>query len=63
MTDDCFEWENQLTEVAYAQINDRGDLFDLRLQRNPYIPNDKIVTLYALRKDLCRTSKNRNEKK
>jgi|694.fasta_scaffold151852_2 hypothetical protein len=62
MTDDCFEWENNLVAVAYAQMNDRGDLFDLRLQKNPYIQNNKVITLYALRKDICHTSKNQKEK-
>ncbi len=32
--------------VAYAQINDRGDLFDLNLQCNPFIDQNKIVNLY-----------------
>lgn len=30
--------------IAYARINERGDLSDLRLQANPYIPN--LVPLY-----------------
>jgi len=30
--------------IAYARINERGDLFDLRLQANPFIPN--LVPLY-----------------
>jgi hypothetical protein len=30
--------------IAYARINERGDLFDLRLQANPYTPN--LVPLY-----------------
>ena len=30
--------------VAFAKINDRGDLFDLRLQANPYI--DNLYPLY-----------------
>lgn len=32
--------------VAYAQTNDRGDLFNLNLQCNPFIDQDKIVSLY-----------------
>lgn len=30
--------------VAYAKINDKGDLFDLRLQYNPYETN--VIPLY-----------------
>jgi len=30
--------------IAYARINERGDLFDLRLQANPFITN--LVPLY-----------------
>jgi len=32
--------------VAWATINDHGDLFDLRLQNNPYINQDTVVPLY-----------------
>jgi hypothetical protein len=32
--------------VAWARINDRGDLFDLRLQNNPYVDQNTIVPLY-----------------
>lgn len=32
--------------VAWATINDHGDLFDLRLQNNPYIDQNTIVPLY-----------------
>lgn len=35
--------------VAWARINDRGDLFDLRTQNNPYIDQNTVVPLY--RKD------------
>ena len=31
--------------VAWARINQHGDLFDLRISRNPYIEN--IIPLYA----------------
>jgi len=34
--------------VAYARINDRGDLFDLRLQNNPYIDQETVVPLYRI---------------
>lgn len=35
--------------VAFAQKNDRGDLFDLRIQNNPYLDQNKMVSLYALK--------------
>ena len=35
--------------VAYAQTNDRGDLFNLTLQNNPYVDQNKIVPLYKIR--------------
>ncbi len=35
--------------VAWATINDRGDLFDLRLQNNPYIDQNTVVPLYRLK--------------
>jgi hypothetical protein len=63
MTEDTFDWENQLMPIAYAQINERGDLFNLRLQNNPYLDQSKVITLYALRKDICHTSKKNIEKK
>lgn len=34
--------------VAYAKINDHGDLFDLRLQNNPYNDQTKVVPLYRI---------------
>lgn len=34
--------------VAYAKINERGDLYDLRLQNNPYNDQTKIVPLYRI---------------
>lgn len=36
--------------VAWARINDRGDLFDLRLQNNPYVDQDTVVPLYRKNK-------------
>jgi hypothetical protein len=62
MTDDCFEWEQYLIPVAYAKINDKGDLYDLNLQNNPYYDQTQVVTLYAMRKDICPTSKKSTEK-
>ena len=38
--------ESLATPAAYARINDRGDLFDLRLQNNPYVNQDSVVPLY-----------------
>lgn len=36
--------------VAWARINERGDLYDPRLCLNPYINTQEIVPLYAYRK-------------
>lgn len=32
--------------VAWAKINDRGDLYDLRLQNNPHDDQNRVVPLY-----------------
>ena len=32
--------------VAWARINNEGDIYDLRLQNNPYIDQSKIIPLY-----------------
>lgn len=32
--------------VAWAKINEHGDLYDLRLQNNPYNDQKRIVPLY-----------------
>lgn len=37
--------------AAYAKINDRGDLYDLRLQNNPYNDQTKVVPLYRISHD------------
>jgi uncharacterized coiled-coil DUF342 family protein len=34
--------------VAYARINDRGDLYDLRLINNPYIDQNTVVPLFRI---------------
>lgn len=34
--------------VAYAKINNRGDLFDLRLTNNPHDDQTKVINLYRL---------------
>ena len=33
--------------VAYGKINDRQDLYDLRLANNPHNDQDKVVPLYS----------------
>jgi hypothetical protein len=33
--------------VAWARTNDKGDLFDLRLQNNPYVDQNLVLPLYA----------------
>jgi len=44
---------NQLDKpVAWARINKRGDMFDLRLVCNPYNDPKTVVPLYALRKGI-----------
>ena len=48
------QFKNQLEEsfdkpVAWATINDRGDLFDLRLANNPYVDQTKVISLYRLK--------------
>jgi hypothetical protein len=35
--------------TAWAKINEHGDLYDLRLQNNPYNNQEKIVPLYTYR--------------
>ncbi len=35
-------------EVAWARINKNGDLFDLRLQKNPHLDPNTIIPLYRL---------------
>lgn len=35
--------------VAFAKINDQGDLFDLRLQNNYYEDQTKIVPLFRFK--------------
>ena len=34
--------------IAWARINDRGDLYDLRLQNNPYNDQTTTVPLYRI---------------
>jgi hypothetical protein len=37
--------------VAYGLVNDRQDLYDLRLIDNPYNPDEKVVPLYSNKKE------------
>jgi len=32
--------------VAWARTNDRGDIFDLRTQNNPYVDQTTVIPLY-----------------
>jgi hypothetical protein len=34
--------------VAWARINDKGDLYDLRTQRNPYVDPKTVIPLYRI---------------
>jgi hypothetical protein len=34
--------------VAWARINERGDLYDLRTQYNPYVDPKTIIPLYRM---------------
>jgi hypothetical protein len=42
------ELKNCFKVVAYAKTNEHGDLFDLRLQNNPYNDQKTIVPLFRL---------------
>jgi len=33
--------------VAWATVNEKGDLYDLRLRNNPYIDQNSVLPLYA----------------
>lgn len=39
---------NLANPVAWARVNDRGDLYDLRLQNNPHNDQSTVVPLYRL---------------
>lgn len=43
--------KNQYEVAAFARINDRGDLFDLRLFNNPYIDQNTVIPLYRIKSD------------
>lgn len=40
--------KHEKNPVAWAKINDRGDLYDLRLQNNPYTDQSKVIPLYRM---------------
>lgn len=39
------------TPVAWARTNDRKDLFDLRLNNNPYVDQSTVIPLFTNNKD------------
>jgi len=41
-----FQENNLANPVAWARINDRGDLFDLRLCNNIHVDQSSVVPLY-----------------
>lgn len=38
--------------VAWARINERGDIFDPRMQHNPYLNQETVLPIYANREEL-----------
>lgn len=42
----------QYKTVAWARINNRGDLYDLRLHNNPYIDPATVIPLYVDIRDI-----------
>ena len=46
--------------VAWARINERGDLFDIRQNKNPYIKN--LVPLFIRNKDVQQALSSLNSK-
>lgn len=40
--------------VAFGKINDRHDLYDLRIQNNPHDNQEKIVPLYSNREEFLK---------
>lgn len=49
--EDLLNLLKNLQLVAYAKTNDRGDLFDLRLQNNIHDDQNKIVPLFRFKKN------------
>lgn len=42
--------ESELYSVAWARINSKGDLFDIRQNKNPYVEN--LIPLFVRDKDV-----------
>lgn len=40
--------------VAFARINSRGDLYDLRLQQNPHVDESTVLPLYSNKEEFKR---------
>lgn len=40
--------------VAYGMINDRLDIYNLRIQNNPYDDQNKIIPLYSNREEFLK---------
>jgi hypothetical protein len=40
--------------VAFARINSRGDLYDLRLQHNPHVDETTVLPLYSNKEEFKR---------
>ena len=38
---------NSYRVAAWVRVNDKGDLYDLRLHNNPYVDQDTVLPLYA----------------
>lgn len=43
--------------VAWARVNDRGDLYDLRLNRNPHVDETIMLPLYANQEEFKKVAK------
>lgn len=43
--------------VGWARVNDRGDLYDLRLQRNPHVDETIMLPLYANQEEFKKVAK------
>lgn len=41
--------KNQYEIAAYARINNRGNLFDLRLFNNPYVDQNTVIPLFRIK--------------
>ena len=44
--------------VAFARVNSRGDLYDLRLQYNPHIDETTVLPLYSNKEEFKRLTEN-----